>query len=106
MKRLLVAFVVLGGVAYYAFNFSSVEEYVKPEVIKEVVEVETEIPSDEVRIQAAQDAARAKIEAKAQAAYDDMYQLEMDMIEAEVLKAIEDEIKARRIEVEKKTGVY
>lgn len=108
MKRIYIAAlgVVAVLLAYFVFTQTNAVEYVQPQVIKEVIEVEKEVLSDEKRIADAQSAAQAEIEAKAQAAYDDMYTLEMAKIEAQVLLEIENEIKARRIEVEKATGDY
>lgn len=112
MKRIALLIGALGliGGAYYVLHNTNVEDYVKPSTSVSAtstpeVTIE-EVPSDELRIQEAQEEARAAIEAKAQAAYDSMYSNEMDKIEAAVLKEIEDEIKARRIEVEKRTGAY
>lgn len=98
--------VALGAYAYHYLGFGSITVTNTPDVVKEFIEVEKEVPSDEVRIKEAQNAARADIEAKAQAAYDDMYQLEMNKIKADVLLEIETEIKSQRIEVEKEIGVY
>jgi len=84
----------------------SVVSYVAPEVIREVVEVEKEVPTTEVRISQAQEEARTEIESKAQAAYTETYEHEMDKIEAEVLKEIEAELKARRLEKEESISAY
>lgn len=102
----VLALVAAAGVYVY-FNDGTItvtNEMTK--TVEKVVEVEKEVPSDEMRIGAAQEAARAEVEAKAQAAYDDMYELEMNKIEAEVLLEIENEIKTRRLETEQKIGAY
>lgn len=110
MKRTLIAIIVLGGLLsggyYFLFVKESSIDIVRPEVLKEIVEVEKEVSTTEVRIQEAQDAARAEVTSKAQAAYDETYEHEMDKIEASVLKEIEDELKARRLEKEEEISSY
>lgn len=107
MKRTVMGVtlgIVLGGVVIYMLNNSV--EYTQPEEIIKEVEVETIIDAHAERVRSAQDAARAEIEAKAQEAYDAMYTLEMNKIEADVLYEIEQEIKKQRIDKEEEIGAY
>lgn len=106
MKRILLALliiVLLGLVSYYGFFTTSKETF---QIQTKHVEKEVIVSETENRIKEAQEAVKADIEAKAQAAYDDMYKLQMDKIRAEVLAEVEAEIRNKRIEVEKEIGVY
>lgn len=113
MKRLLITLlgvIALVLVIFFGFFKGSTTNFVNelPEVITEVIEVEVEkpVPADELRIKAAQDAARAEIEAKAQKAFDDTFTNEMNKVEAEVLRVIEEETRSRREAVENEIIAY
>lgn len=107
MKRQLafLGVVIVGIVGFAVYKYGPVE-YTAPEVVTKEVTV-TEIEREEdVRIKEAQEAARVEIENKAQAAYDDVIELEMNKIKASVLEDVEEEIRSRRMETEKEISAY
>lgn len=107
MKR-TVLMVALGVSVIVLLAYGLSRESVMEVTNEKIVEVEKEVVVDalEVKIKEAQDSARDTIQAKAQAAYDAAYEYEMKTIEAQVLKEVETEIKARRTDVEKETGAF
>lgn len=91
---------------YAIQHYDSTVEFIQPDVIEREVEVERVVSEIDKRVQEAQERARADIEAAAQEAYDAMYTLEMDKVEADVLLQVEQEIKERRKEKEEDIGAY
>lgn len=82
MKKIVIAIIIaIAAIALFVFWPSTVH-YTEPQVVTEVVTEEVE--SVEVRIKAAQDAARGDIEAKAQEAYDHYVEQALTQIATEV----------------------
>lgn len=102
---LLVGAGLLGSMAFVYFNEQATTTY---EAQNEPVVVEKEVTVDNLakRIAEAQEAAEADIKAKAQAEYDALYAAEMNKVKAAVLKEVEDEIEAQRLEVESEITGY
>jgi len=99
----LVGMIMLVGIIYN-LEFRHPVENVTPEtttVVETVV-----VDATDIRIQAAQDAQMERINAEADTMRVTFIDNQLSIIETAVLKEIEAETKARRIEVEKKTGAY
>lgn len=106
MKNYIIAAVMLGGVGmlYFALEGTKSVEYEAPatEIVVETVEVD----ATAARIKAAQDEQLERINSEADKMRQSFVDNEMLKIEAEVLKEMEAELKARRTDAEKKTGAY
>lgn len=104
MKRLVITLLGVGivGGAFALLNVDSSLEVMNPRI----EHVEVEVDALEVRIKEAQDQALSEIETKANDMRNKFIENELKTIEAQVLKDVEAEIKARRTDVEKETGAY
>lgn len=105
MQKLVGAILLVGIVTGIVMSLGSktvVENNITPEVKVETVEVD----ATDARIKSAQAEAMSRIEQEANATRDAFIANELKEIEAAVLKEVEAEVKARRIEVEKTTGAY
>lgn len=101
----LVGLVIIGGIILYKPSTSEyVRENTEVEIIAQPEVVEVDVIQK--RIADAQNKAMADIDAKADAMRGEFVANELKKIEAEVLAEIETELKTRRIEVEKQTGLY
>ena len=104
--RIIIAFLgmLMIGVIVLSIGSNTTVTNVQPEattVVETVV-----VDATDVRIKAAQDADMERINAEADTMRVSFIDNQLSMIETAVLKEIEAETKARRIEVEKKTGAY
>lgn len=109
MKRTQVIGAIVGvgiviGLAYLVFTQHNVEEYVKPQIVTE--EVEVIISELDKRIQSEQEAIRAEAESLAQEAYDERFEQAMKEAELRVTAEYKAEIEAKELELEKEMGVY
>lgn len=102
MKYIIFVMIVLavfyGGITLYPQK----EVYQAPEV----VEVEKEVDALEQSIKSAQAAKKADIEAVANMAWQNAYDLEMTKVELEVIQSFNAKLDARQTELEKETRVY
>ena len=94
--------VIIAGLTY--MNMQELPSYVKSQVeVKTEVIVEKELDK---RITEAQENAKADIEAKAQAAYDETYSQAMDEIKLKAIKEYRAEIEQMETDLSKKVGEY
>lgn len=82
----ILAVIGVGGAAAFVFNTTNVEEYVKPEIIKEVMEIEKEVDVLELNKQKQWEERKADAELKAQAAYDAVMEKEQIESDLEVVR--------------------
>jgi hypothetical protein len=101
----VVGSLIIGGIALYKptqLEYTQENSEEKITALPEVVEVDV----IEKRIADAKDTAMSDINAKADTLRDDFIANELKKIEAKVLAEIEKELKERRVDVEKQTGLY
>ena len=113
MKRnIIVAIIgtgIIGGALFLNGNFVTVETYTAtstPQVIIETEEIEEDEKPFAERISQAQEADMKRIKTNAEKAYKNSFDHDMSLIEDSVLAEVEREINARRVEIQKETGVY
>lgn len=106
MKTVIAAAVGVGLIGSLAYLYATQPiTYTAPNE-PVVVEKEVEVDNLKKRIEDAQTAAMANIEAKAQAEYDAVFETEMSKVKAAVLLEVEQEIEAERLEVESQIQTY
>lgn len=104
MKTIIITVIVLGAILGGIALKNTKVEYVAPEVV--VQEKEVEVDALEEAIKNAQNAKLSVIEDIAKKAHDEAYNQEMKKVELEVVKAFNEKLGARQIELEKETKTY
>jgi hypothetical protein len=105
MKRNLIGIVVIGLALGGAIVVTRTDS-IKYEQVETIVEKTVEVETLQKRIDDAITASSTDIELKAKEAYEETKKQAQKTIELEVRTRYENELKAKRIELEKETKVY